>query len=283
VTTFENSYESLTGEWEAEQGGQEVFGELLSGELTGGLNEAQEAQLAAELLEINSEEELDHFFKDLVRGAVKGVTDFARSGAGKALVGGLKNVAKVALPAVGGALGTAVLPGVGTAIGSKLGSVAGSLFELEMETMSEEEAEFAVAQEVVRLGARAARNAASAPRKAPPRAVARAAILTAARRHAPGLARRLRSDRRPPYPPPRRRRPPAPGYAVAYPTPRQPAGGYAEPPAAGRSDDEPDGDYEPDGDGDGDMEAARWDGSSGGRQRTGRWTRRGRTIVLHGV
>lgn len=275
MTTYENSYEALAGEWQPEQAEEEVFGELLSGELAGGLNQTQEAQLASELLEINSEEELDQFLGKLVSGAVKGVSNFARSGAGKALIGGLKNVTKAALPAVGGALGSFIpIPGVGTALGSKLGSMAAGLFELELETMNEEEAEFAVAQEVVRLGARAARTAASAPRNAPPGAVARAAIITAARRHAPGLARRSQQDRRGSYPPPRRRRPRGYGYPVAYPTPGQPDDGYAEPSGDG-------GDYEPDGDGD--MESAGGGWSPGARQRTGRWVRRGRTIVLHGV
>jgi uncharacterized protein (DUF697 family) len=275
VTTYENSYEALAGEWQPEQGEEEVFGELLSGELAGGLNETQEAQLATELLEINSEEELEQFLGKLVSGAVKGVTNFAKSGAGKALVGGLKNVAKAALPTVGGALGSFIpIPGVGTALGAKLGSMAADLFELELETMNEEEAEFAVAQEMVRLGAQAARTAASAPRNAPPGAVARAAITTAARRHAPGLARKARQDRRGPYPPPRRRRPRGPGYPVAYAGQWQPDDGYAEPPVDGS-------DHEPDGDGDSDMES--FGGGSSSRARQGRWVRRGRTIVLHGV
>jgi len=119
----------------------------------------------------------------------------------------LKNLAKKALPVVGGALGSMVAPGLGTAIGSKLGSMAGGLFELELEGMNEQEAEFEVARRYVRLAGAAARNAAMASPSAPPRAVARAAIITAARRHAPGLLRGT------PYQPRR--------YGV-----RRPAGGF---------------------------------------------------------
>jgi hypothetical protein len=92
---------------------------------------------------------------------------------------------------VGGALGSFVAPGVGTALGGKLGAMAGGLFEMELESMGPEEAEFEVARRVVRLAASSARNAALAPPNAPPAAVATKAVAAAARVHAPGLARRM--------------------------------------------------------------------------------------------
>ena len=269
--SYESSYEMPTGEWEAEQGEQELFGELLSGQASGGLNENQELEFATELLEINSEQELEEFLGKLVSGAVKGIGNFARSGVGKALIGGLKSVAKAALPVVGGAVGSFIAPGVGTALGSKLGSMASNLFELELENMSEGEAEFAVAQEIVRLGATAAQKAAAAPRSAPPRAVARAAIITSARRHAPGLVRGSRYDGRRPA---RGRR--RPGYG--------PVGQYA---TSSTWDQQPDG-WSGDGyggePGDDGYESSGGAGtSSSGRPGTGRWVRRGRTIVLFGA
>ena len=57
---------------------------------------------------------------------------------------------------VGGALGTMVAPGIGTALGSQLGSAASNLFELELESMPQEEAEFEVAKRLVGLTAAAA-------------------------------------------------------------------------------------------------------------------------------
>jgi uncharacterized protein (DUF697 family) len=279
VTSYETQYEYPAGEWEAEQGEQELFQELVTGETGGVLTETQELELASQLLEINSEEELEEFLGKLIGRAAKGIGNLARSGVGKALVGGLKNVAKMALPVVGGAVGSFVAPGIGTAIGSKLGSMAGNLFELELESMDEGEAEFAVAQEIVRLGARAARTAASAPQNAPPRAVARAAIITAARRHAPGLARDARYGRRTPSRPGSR---PRPRPAGPYPVP------YAAPWAGGRDgwpgdDDRSDDGYAPDGDGNGDSDPSNTETSPSSRPGAGRWVRRGRTIVLHGV
>jgi uncharacterized protein (DUF697 family) len=237
------------------------------------LEESEEFELAGQLLEVTSEEELEEFLGKLVSGAVKGIGDFAKSRVGKALVGGLKSVAKAALPVVGGAVGSFIAPGVGTALGSKLGAMAGNLFELELETMNENEAEYAVAQEIVRLGARAARTASSAPRGAPPRAVARAAIITAARRHAPGLVRDSRYGGRPSGRPGRRPRGRGYGYPVPLSAPPWDGGdGWA-----GDSDG-----YEPDTD-DADQDESGRYYSSSDRPGTGRWVRRGRKIVLYGV
>src|SRR5215471_21870682 len=105
-----------------ELGEEEQFLEGILGSLLGGgevetpLSEMQEAQLASELLEISSEQELEQFLGNIV----KGIGGFLRSPVGRSLGGILKNVAKRALPAVGGALGSMVVPGIGTAIGSKL-------------------------------------------------------------------------------------------------------------------------------------------------------------------
>jgi hypothetical protein len=139
--------------------------------------------------------------------------------------------------------------------------------------MNEDEAEYAVAQEIVRLGARAAQSAASAPRSAPPRAVARAALITAARRHAPGLVRDSRYGGRPSGRPGHRPRGRGYGYPVPSSAPPWDGGdGWA-----GDSDG-----YEPDtGNADQD-ESGRYDSSSD-RPGTGRWVRRGRKIVLYGV
>ena len=153
-------------------------------------DEAQVARLAAELLEVTSEQELEDFLGSLASSVIKGAKSFMKSGVGKAVGGALRSIAKTALPAVGGALGSFLLPGVGTAIGARLGSVAGGLLEVgEAEALGEAEAEYEAAQRYVRFARSAYVNAARAPRNAPPRAVARAATVTAARRYAPGLLR----------------------------------------------------------------------------------------------
>src|SRR5690242_10702668 len=208
------------------------------------LNEVQEMELAAELLEITNEAELEEF----LGGIVKAAGNFLKSPTGKALGGVLKDVAKTALPIVGGALGSFVAPGVGTAIGSKLGSMASNLFEVELEGVDREQAEFEIARRYVRFATAAARNASLAPPNLPPQVIANRAVTAAARRYAPGLVRGTTSRRRP------RRRPQgygAPAYgAPAYGAPAY--GGYGT-------------DVVEDGNGNG--------GGYDPRPRTGRWVR----------
>lgn len=177
-------------EWSGEQEGEEEYAGEYEGE---GQDEGEaeregegEDELAYELLEITSEEELDQFLGKLVKGAGK----FLSSGVGKALTGALKKVAKVALPVVGTAIGSFVAPGVGSAIGGKLGSMASSLLEAEeLEALGEEEAELEAARRFVQLGRASARYASNAPRSVPPDVVARSATVAAARRYAPSLVR----------------------------------------------------------------------------------------------
>ncbi|WP_158827941.1 hypothetical protein [Streptomyces sp. NRRL S-118] len=175
------------------------------------LSEAEEEQLAAELLEIGSEAELEQFLGRMFRNVSRGVRGFLRSPVGRSLGGIVKNVARAALPAVGGALGSMVAPGIGTTIGTRLGTMAGRLFEVEAEGVDQEEYEFEVARRVVRLAATAAGNAALDRRPGAPQALAGDAVLSAARRYAPGVARRFRSFAQPaPWSWPA----PAPGGAV---------------------------------------------------------------------
>jgi len=239
---------------EAEQG---FLGGLLgsvlggkSGQAEAPLTEMQEMELATELLEVSSEAELEQFLGGLFKKVASGVGSFMKSGTGRALGGILKNVAQKALPMVGGALGSMVAPGIGTAIGSKLGGMASKMFEVELEGMNEQEAEFEVARRYVRLAASSARNAAMAPPTAPPQAVARAAVVAAARNHAPGLVRGT------PY--------------------QAPGGGSGD--AYG---------FEPGDDGD---DGGSWADNGYGqssrhssRSQSGRWVRRGRKIVILGA
>jgi len=155
---------------------------------TGLLSEADETELATELLAVSSEEELDQFLGSLFRKVGGAVGKIARGPIG----GLLKGLAKKALPFVGGALGSLIpIPGVGTAVGSALGTAASNLFEVNLEGMSQEEQEFDVAQRFVRLASTAAANAANAGPGAATPAGAKAALIDAARIHAPGLAKAL--------------------------------------------------------------------------------------------
>lgn len=160
-----------------------------------GFDETEEMQLAAELLEVNDEAELDQFLGKLLRKASRAVGRGLNSPLGRTLGGFLKGAVKKALPTLGGALGNFVVPGLGGALGSRLASNAGRFFGLELEGLSAEDQEFEVARRFVRFAGNAARNAAVAgfqgglAGSANLARTAQQALHTAARQHAPGFLR----------------------------------------------------------------------------------------------
>jgi uncharacterized protein (DUF697 family) len=185
------------GEYEGETGEMSGYGEYTgeTGETSGygefmmesPLGEEAELALTAELLEINSEAELDHFLGSLIKSVSRAAGNVISSPIGNALGGVLKSVAKKALPVVGGALGTMVAPGLGTAVGTALGSMASRAFEFEGEGLSGEDREFESARQFVRFASAAAQQAARMPGNIPPRVAVPRAIRAAAQQFAPGL------------------------------------------------------------------------------------------------
>lgn len=295
---------------EAEQFLDGILGSLLGGEV-GPLSEAQEVQLASELLEIGSEQELEQFLGNIFKSVARGVGGFIKSPVGQALGGILKNVAKKALPVVGGALGSMVAPGAGTAIGSKLGSMASGLFEVELESMPQEQAEYEVARRLANLAVTSAAHAAKArpPAGVSPQTVARAAVATAARSYAPGVYRTMMQALRTPAAGTMARRPNGAAYARpgarGYYRPGAGAGGSSlGAPAARRGPQQgapgafsyqrsrPSqqgqwwGGYEPVFGQSADPQQASGLGQAGpgyGPAMSGRWIRRGRKIILLGA
>src|SRR5262245_15167344 len=102
----------------------------------GGLSEADEMQLASELLGVSSEAELDQFLGSLIKKASSAIGSVVRSPIGQAVGGVLKSAAKKALPLAGGALGGYIGGPLGAKIGSGLASAAGSALGLEAESMA---------------------------------------------------------------------------------------------------------------------------------------------------
>ena len=199
-TNLESNYGEFNGEYAAGEYGNEFSGEFANeypnefgqemetyGEYSqeGPLSEAEEMELAAELLTVQNEAELEQFLGNLIKKA----GGFLKSGIGRQITGALKGVAKSALPMLGAAAGNFIVPGIGGAIGGRLASAAGGMFGLELEGLSFEDQEFEVAKQVVRLGAAAASNAAQAPPNAHPMQAAQAALTSAAQQFAPGLLR----------------------------------------------------------------------------------------------
>ena len=161
------------------------------------LSPAQEAEYAARLLEVSSEEELGRLLGGIVNTAgrvFQGVRDAVNSPQGRAFVNAVTPLARAALPTVGGAIGSAIAPGAGMQIGRTLGSTASSLFETESAGLNPEQEQFEVARRFVRLASAAARDVAMAPADAPPELVGEFGIFRAARYLArPLFNRALRS------------------------------------------------------------------------------------------
>jgi uncharacterized protein (DUF697 family) len=287
----EKQYEAPGYEVAHEVGG--VYGEVP-------LHEAQEMELASELLEVANEEELEGFLRNVFKMVGSTLGRFARSDVGTALTGIVRNAARDALPTVGGAVGSWIAPGRGGALGSQLAQQAGALLGLELEGLSPPDQEFEAARQFVRFAGSAYANAAGAPRGAPFEAVARHAATAAAEQFAPGLAaatspqgeEEFRGFRRGAGFRPR----PRPGYRRYRPRPRYRGyGGYPVyagwtwPVEAGAADAEPGwGGDEPAGqaDGNGDEELAgprAWSNGYAAGARNGRWVKRGRVLIVYGA
>jgi len=144
-------------------------------------SEAETTALASELMEIQSEAEMEQFLGDLIKGAGSALGTFIKSPTGKALGGILKGAAKQILPMAGSALGRFVGGDAGAQMGSKLASFASDKLGLEMETDLE------TAKDFVRMVGDATKQIAAAPPNANPAAAAQAAVAAAAAKHLPAL------------------------------------------------------------------------------------------------
>ncbi len=151
------------------------------------LDEADEMELAAELLEVHGDEELEQFFGKLIRKVGSKVGKFIKSPTGKALTGLLKGAVTTALPGVAGLSGA--VSGLTKALGPEAAQIASSVLGMELEGLSPEDQEFESARQLVRLGTAAAQRAAYSP-YGNPTSVAHNAFRTAAQRYAPGYLRR---------------------------------------------------------------------------------------------
>jgi hypothetical protein len=174
---FENfEFENFEYEDSEQTGEGEVF------------TEAELMELAGELMEVNSEAELDQFLGKLIKRAGRAVRGVIRSPIGRAIGGYLKSAAKNALPLAGAAVGTYFGGPLGAKIGSGLASAAGGAMGLEAETLNAEDREFEGAKQFVRMGGEAVKSALAVPPGVNPASAAQQAVTAAAATHAPGLA-----------------------------------------------------------------------------------------------
>jgi hypothetical protein len=196
---FEGQDESTWGEVMDEESGYSFEGEQspfqaedsyendeMWGETDG---ETDELALAAELLAVTDEGELDQFLGSLARRAVSAAKDFAGSSAGKAVGNILKSAARKALPQLGQAVGNYIVPGAGGQAGQRVGQWLGTKFEsgLQLEGLSAEDRDLETARAFVRFATSTAQRAAAMPRSVPAPLAAQKAATAAARQHLPGL------------------------------------------------------------------------------------------------
>ena len=203
----ENAFEY--GETGFETYGETPLGEIINGayempsfeyeqEMTGELGENEVMELAAEFLELETEQELEQFLGNIFRqvGRIAGLPEGLTQGSLKDILKNLarkalpmvKQVAGAAIPKLGSAVGGMFGGPAGAAIGGKLASSAASIFGLEFEGMSLEDREFQGAQQVVKLAESAIKQAAQAGPQAGKQAIIDA-VTSAASQYMPGLLR----------------------------------------------------------------------------------------------
>jgi hypothetical protein len=158
--------ESQYGEFEGQNG-------EFSQEAEGVFAETDEMELAADMLSLGSEMELEQAIGKLMHGAARAVGGSIPPEVGTALGNAIKAAAQQAAP-----------------LGSTPAAASGELFGIEPEGLSGEDQEFEVMRRFVRFAGAAAGRAARFPRGVNPRAIVRSALTSAARRWAPGLLRR---------------------------------------------------------------------------------------------
>ena len=187
--------ELLSFDQEEESGG-DWEGELDSHELTEAGGD-REIELAAELLSVSNEQELDEFFGRLLRRG----RGQLRSPAWRKLKGLLRKGTGRVLPfgssaPVGLFVGDTASPDAdqdAPGDGQDPDFDPRQMFGIETEGLSPEDRDLEIARRVVRLASNAAQRLSDAPSGDPAQA-ARQALLDAAQRHAPGLASQMRGS-----------------------------------------------------------------------------------------
>jgi hypothetical protein len=169
------AFEYDEAEWSGETGETGVF------------SENEEMELAAELLGVASEQELDRFLGGLIWKAGRAVSQFVPTLIGQALGGILKGAVKQALPVVGLALGGYLGGEKGAQWDGQVAAAAEKVFGLELEGLSPEDKLYEGATYFVRFAGEAVKYAALTPTSADAKAAAQAAVVSAAQQLAPGL------------------------------------------------------------------------------------------------
>jgi hypothetical protein len=151
-------------------------------------SDADEMELAAELLATNDEQELDQFIGKIIGQAGEVSGKPVKGKTGSKLGGFLKGALGKLLPAAAGIAGGMFGGPLGAKAASSVASAAGKAFGLELEGLSPEDQEFETARRFVRFAGEAAKQAGKVAQVIDdPQAAAKKAMTAAAKKFAPGL------------------------------------------------------------------------------------------------
>jgi len=142
--------------------------------------DAEEMELAVELLKVASEAQLEQFIGDLLKKAWRGIKS-AGSNLIRPLGGVLKAVAKEALPFAATAAGAFFGGPAGGAIAGKLGSLVSQALEAAAAGMAAADRDLEKCRQFVRMAGKAARAAAAAPTGVNPIALAEKILADSAK------------------------------------------------------------------------------------------------------
>lgn len=150
-------------------------------------DESQELELAASLLEVVNDEQLDHFLSDLIRKGGTATGSVVTPSDGKAIGDVLKGAIYRILPIRSMEHGSTMHGSVGAQLGSGLSSLAGQVLGLELEGLSPEDREFEAIRQFVRFAGDTVKNAGEDSKRTNPQEMAYRAAAEAAETYAPGL------------------------------------------------------------------------------------------------
>jgi hypothetical protein len=147
------------------------------------LPEPGNVELAAELLDVTNQAELEGFLRRVVAATARGVGGRLPAGTGRSLVALLGRTAERTLPTLATLLGDPLPPAAG---GQPTAETAARVYGLELEGMSAEDGDYELARQFLRFAQSATARAATLP------ASPAAAVAGAAREFAPGLTNPIR-------------------------------------------------------------------------------------------
>jgi len=110
------------------------------------MHEAQDTELAAQLLDVVNEAELEDFLRKLAKKTLRRIGRPLSGAAQGALMGELRRTAERTLPALSVAVGDQTLPSAPAAT-----QAASRMFGVELEGMSPEDRDFEIARQFVRF------------------------------------------------------------------------------------------------------------------------------------